>query len=547
LQWLVYLESEECERAQERNDQQTETDLLIRYIKYLAQLTTSASSFYVNVGLNRLLRSYSTSEVQQVYEFTTEHYPASEKYRKIKGRLMNQLAARFDGFINIRTSEYGELKFETCEDQKRWVSLVEECLEAFIPWSSRDTCLRGSAELRFGDPGAEVKHHSPPNHVDGIETNRCHWFMHSPCYGELARQLGLDPPEERLSVPQFQHKDSGVQDPDPSGARRKIAPLTEAEMQELRQRIDSSDAKRQLTLLQPLKIVAHGAVRARLDPLRDEKRQFEIHEGMKLLEVRTETAGSDLTLATHWIDYTEWNGIAAGEYTIALKDKRQLRFTIVPAALGTAQEGGATVVVESRSSSFLPAWSNFIGSYLQVRQNLPSYAFAFTLFLALGWLAATKNYRSKLAHQESTIEHLTAQIASQKTTVASAEQKPSQPAKIIATYFLASANPSLRGTDNPKEEVVTFAPGNSLVMLDLAVARGENGSYRATLSSFPDEQELFRENRLKPIQKRYGWVVEFALPSAHVRDRTHYLVTLEIPDSGGRMAPVTRFLFEVRK
>ncbi len=547
LQWLVYLESEESEKEQERNNRHTETDLVIRYIKYLVQLTTSASSFYVNVGLNRLLRNYSTPEVQQVYEFTTEHYPASEEYRKIKGRLMNQLATRFDGFVNIRTSEYRELKFETYENQKQWENLVEECLEAFTPWSSKEACLRGAGELKFGDPGAGVRHPHSPNHVDGIETNRCHWFMHSPCYGELASKLGLDPPAERLSVPQFQFKTGGGQDPDPSGSGRKIPPLTEAEMQALRQRIESSDAKRQQALLQPLKIVAHGAVCAHLNPLRNEKRQFEIHEGMKLLEVRTETAGSDLTLAAHWIDYTECNGIAAGEYTIALKDKRQLLFKIVPAAPGTAQEGGATVVVESRSSSFPLDWLNAVGSYMQLRRNVPAYAFASVLLIAIGWLAATVNYRGKLAHQQSTIEHLASQIASQKTAPPPAEQKHPQPATTIATYFLASATPSLRGTDNPEEPVVTFTPGDSLVMLDLGIAQPEHSFYRATLSSFPEEQELLREDLLRPIKKSDGWVVELALSSARVTDRTHYLVTVETLDRTGHVTPVTRVLFEVRK
>jgi hypothetical protein len=80
-----------------------------------------------------------------------------------------------------------------------------------------------------------------------------------------------------------------------------------------------------------VKIVAHGVVCARLDPARDEARQFEISEGTKLLEVQAEEAGVDLTLATHWIDYTECNGIATGEYTIALMDKRELVFNIVPA------------------------------------------------------------------------------------------------------------------------------------------------------------------------------------------------------------------------
>lgn len=547
LQWLVYLESEECEREQERNNQQTEMDLVIRYIKHLVQLTTGASSFYVNVGLNRLLRNYSTPEVQQVYEFTTEHYPASEEYRKVKGRLMNRLVARFDRFLKIRTSEYRELRFETYDDQKPWVSLVEECLEAFTPWSSREACLGRTVELTFGDPGSGVRHPSFPNHVDGVETNRCHWFMHSPCYGELAKKLGLDPPEQRLSVPQFQLNDSGGRGFDPSGAGRKSTPLTDAEMRALKDRIGSGEAKRQQALLQPLKIVAHGAVCARLDPVREEKRQFDIPEGTKLLEVRAEADGTELTLATHWIDYTEWNGIAAGEYTIALKNRRELIFKIIPAGSGTEQEGGATVVVESRSSSPLPAWLNVIGSFVRARQNLPGYAFAAVVLVALGWLAATANYRSKLADQQSTVEHMAAEIASQKTAIASQEQKPPQPAKIVATYFFASGNPTLRGTENPEERVVTFAPGDSLVMLNLAVTQGAHGSYRTTLSSFPEEQDLLSENSLKPAKRRNDWVVEFALPSTLVADKTHYLVTLAALDKGGRATPVSRVLFEVRK
>jgi hypothetical protein len=546
LQWLVYLESEECEKEQERNDQHSEVDLVIRYIKHLVQLTTGASSFYVNVGLNRLLRNYSTPEVQRVYEFITEHYPASEEYRKVKGRLMNRLAARFDDFLKIRTSEYRELRFETYEDQKTWVSLVEECLEVFTPWSTREACLRGPAELTFGDPGSGARHPNFPNHADGIETSRCHWFMHSPCYGELAKKLGLDPPEERLSVPQFVLDNNGGQGPDPSGDRRRVAPLTDAEMRALKDRIDSSGAKRQQASLHSVKIVAHGVVCARLDPARNETRQFEISEGTKLLEVRAQEAGVDLTLATHWIDYTECNGIATGEYTIALKEKRELVFNIAPAGSRTEQESGATVLVKSRSSSLLRAWFDGIDSYARVGQNLSEYAFATVVLIALGWLGASALYRSKLARQQKTVEHMAAEIASQKTASAAQQQKP-LPTDIVATFFLTSANPSLRGTENPEEPVVTFAPGASLVMLDLSVVEGKHGSYRASLSSFVEQHELLREDSLKPAKKRNDWVVEFALPSTLVADRTHYLITLEALDGTGRVTPVSRFWFEARK
>ncbi len=546
LQWLVYLESEECEREQERIGQHNEVDLVIRYIKHLVQLTTGASSFYVNVGLNRLLRNYSTPEVQQVYEFTTEHYPASEEYRKVKGRLMNHLAARFDPLLKIRTWEYRELRFETYEDQKPWVGLVEECLEVFTPWSTSESCLRGLIEINFGDPGSGVRHPRSASHVDGIESDRCHWFMHSPCYGELAKNLSLDPPEDRLSVPQFILNNGDGQGLNPSGSERKVSPLTDAEMRALKDKIDTGEAKRRESPLQPLKIVAHGVVCAHLDPVKDETRRFDIPDGTKLLEVRTEGTGSDLTLATHWIDYTEWGGIAAGEYTITLKDKRELVFEIVAAGSGTEQEGGASVVVESRSSSLLPAWFDAIGSFARVRQNLPRYAFATVVFVALGWLAATAVYRSKLAEQKSTVEHMAAEIASQQEAISSQGQEPTQP-KLVATYLFSSESPTLRGTDNPEERVVTFARGDSLVMLDLPVVRDEQGSYRAALSSFPEEQELLRENLLRPIKKGNNWVLELALPSALVADRTHYLITLETLDSADRTTPVSRFLFEVRK
>ena len=66
LQWLICLESEVREKEQELQGHPTEADMVVRYVKHLAQMTTVNSSFHVNVGFNRLLRNYSTPEVQQV-------------------------------------------------------------------------------------------------------------------------------------------------------------------------------------------------------------------------------------------------------------------------------------------------------------------------------------------------------------------------------------------------------------------------------------------------------------------------------------------------
>jgi hypothetical protein len=543
LQWLVYVESEHYEKEQERNDHQSETDMVIRYIKHLVQMTTGASSFYVNVGLNRLLRNYSTPEVQQFYEFITERYPAAEEYRKVKGRLLNQLAARFDGFIKVCTAQYRELRFESYEDQQRWMDLVDECLEAFTPWSSSRACLQGPIPAELGAVGTSLRRRILPSQVDGIETNRCHWFMHSPCYGELAKRLRLDPPEERLSVPKFFSKDAGS-GADSSAAGRKTVPLTPAEMQGLKERMASGEQRRQGTPLQPVKIVVHGVVCARLDPAQDETRQFAVLDGTQLLEVRTDVAGDDLLLATHWIDYTECNGMAAGEYRFALKSRRELTLKIVPANRGSAQEGGATIVVASRAS--LPLYVEFVSFFRVAPQNRLRYAFAAVVLMGLGWLGATLRDRSKLADEQSRVVKLLAEAARNTPTV-STEQMSSLSAPTIRTYSLASDDASLRGPGNPKEPVLTFPPREPLIRLNLSFAQAEHGSYRATLTPFVEDREIITENSLKPILKDGQWLVEFALPASLVADKTHYLIKLAPSNNNGRKRPVARFAFMVRK
>ena len=135
-----------------------------------------------------------------------------------------------------------------------------------------------------------------------------------------------------------------------------------------------------------------------------------------------------------------------------------------------------------------------------------------------------------------------------KQTV-SAESKPpgqEQNLPVIATYFLSSEIPTVRGTGNPQEPVVSFAPGDSLVTLNLLIPQS-TGLFRATLSSFVDQQEILRVNQLKQVKTDRGWVVSFPLPSSSVSSDTDYLITLSLQDKTGRATAVSRFLFMVRK
>lgn len=342
-------------------------------------------------------------------------------------------------------------------------------------------------------------------------------------------------------MPQFFLQNNNGQDSDFSTKDRKVSPLTDAEKRALRSRVESSELRRRQAPTPVLKIVAHGVVCAQFNPYRDEKKRFEVPDGTKLLEVRDEIGTADLTIATHWIDYTEWAGIAAREYTLSLAKGRELVFRMIPAAAEGDAEARAVVEVESRSRSSLLAFAG-IGLFSQLRDKFPQYALASALLVCLGWLAATAHYRTKLAQQASVIQR----ISQTETKPVNQEQTPPRSTPVIATYFLSSEIPSVRGTGNAQEPVVTFAPGESLVMLNLSIAQS-TGSFRATLSSFVDEQELLRQNQLTPVKTEKGWVVSVPLPPSSVTNNTDYLVTLAVLDHAGRATPVSRFIFKVRK
>lgn len=544
LQWLVCLESEVWEKEQESEGQPTEADMVVRYVKHLAQVTTGSSSFHVNVGFNRLLRNYSTPEVQQLYELATVRYPASEEYRKAKGKLLNQLTRRFERFLRVRTGQYGELQIETHEAHEHWFRLVEECLEVFAPWSARKSCLQDGSELRGVASRRSDRASGSAPMPDRLETNRCHWFMHSTCCGRLVEQLGFDPPRERLAVPRFLHHDGGDPGSHPASQERRTEPLSDDETRILHERTAAAAAQGQAIALLPMKIIAHGRVCATLDPRRDGRCRFEIPEGTRLLEIRSDAGDEARILATHWIDYGEDDQFLAGEYTLGLQGGRQLALNVIPGSQPDGQPGSrAFMMVESRSTSSLREALRLLGSWFGEPATLLRPALASFVFVAVGALVSSLYFESRLAQDRLVIGRMTQQEASQKVATAAVERAPKASVPAIARYAFRSEPSNLRGIGSPGEPVVTFAPGESVALLELPAGSDEHGAYRVTLSSFPQEQERLSETALKPVKREGQWVVEFALPAALVEADTHYLLALTRLDG----AEGRRYLFEVRK
>src|SRR5215470_14421987 len=142
LQRLIYIESEPYEIAQELTNGPNsagEEDLLIHFIKHVVRKTTKRNSFYVTLGLGRLLHSYTTAETMDIYNAVIQD-PERVKddfyFRSRKGALMEELKQRFGSLINIRHGPRGEERFEPNENPSHFVELVRECLSLFTPWNT---------------------------------------------------------------------------------------------------------------------------------------------------------------------------------------------------------------------------------------------------------------------------------------------------------------------------------------------------------------------------------------------------------------------------
>src|SRR5258706_7174472 len=206
LQRLVYVESELFERLIEGQRKSIhQDDLIIRYIKHLIRITTKHNSFYVTLGLCRLLYNYSTADTSEIYNLVLqdpERIRDDYYYRSRKKRLMQEIKDRFGGLVRTQRGLRGEERFEPQEDSQKYASLVKECLIRFTPWHSacalpKELDPKSSVIEQFlfkgGDPDKEHQ----------IEMNRIHTLIHPACLARLTAALGLATADERLELPAF--------------------------------------------------------------------------------------------------------------------------------------------------------------------------------------------------------------------------------------------------------------------------------------------------------------------------------------------------------
>jgi hypothetical protein len=310
LQRLVYVESEPYERQKERTaqvappgvhavgDPANEEDLLVYFIKHLVRITTKRNSFYVTLGVSRLLHSYSTLETMEIYNAVIgepERVKDDYYYRSRKAVLMHEMSQRFGQLIRACRQRRGEERFETQQGSSELRSLMRECLRMFTPWDTQCQVPRDFDPLKSVITSLTSKSSADENEV---EVNRIHAILHPDCFEKLVAAFGYNPPEERMELPRFFSEDTNDQSP----PRQRSAPteLNSDELAEISHLLTEQAARRRRSSPNAaIRVMVDGVERARLNPAEQSSISFSADEAAEIIEVKTADAHGELLLATY--------------------------------------------------------------------------------------------------------------------------------------------------------------------------------------------------------------------------------------------------------
>lgn len=357
LQRLVYVESEPYERERERRPHALrDEDLLVHFVKHLIRISIKRNSFYVALGVSRLLHNYSTNETMEIYNVVVqdpERVKDDYYYRSRKGRLLQEVKERFAEFVSVRRGSRGEERLQTADAPAEFAPLVAECLKQFSPW--RTPC---SIPRRYDPTTDEIPTLSSAHHgeEDRVEINRIHAVVHPDCYELLTTSLKLEPPALRLSVPRFNLPNGKNDMSRPNDKPRSPAPpLDGGEVEALRRLLSEQSARRRATPAVLLSVVVDKVERARLDPETSGSVSFAVGGRDELVEVRALEGDGWTLLATHLLGGEPGGGARPSKSEIILEGGQRLTFRLSPARAAANEDAQALMSVSYRETEWLRA------------------------------------------------------------------------------------------------------------------------------------------------------------------------------------------------
>jgi hypothetical protein len=517
LQWLIMFEAERYERAQEHLGKASLRSMVTWYIKHLVQVTTVLSSFYVNIGLTRLLRSYSTSDTQRAYEMLTGRFLGADEYRRAKAVLIDKMSHRFADLVNLTKVDRGHLRFETAHDQEPWAGLVDDCLKAFSPWSTEAVCSWFSA-VNGGDDNLTSMAGPGDGDRNELETRWCHIFIEPVCYSRLMEQLNLEPPGTKLALPRFAMPEKNNKNQD-NGRQPGCPPhLSDEDMEQIDRRLAATDTRRRNLNPRFVTVVIDNEERTRLDLTEKRRWQVEMKAGDCLIEIRGEDDGGQLVLATHLISYV--NNNFEFSKAIAMFKRARLKLQVTPGATQAQRPQCATLDLDYRPTHINTRFSIEWPELMKLRGRVRSYALAGLTVVLVAWAVAGAFY----AHRVSLLERQLHQ----------AHRNPQQlsptAARAVVSYALIPDERRLRGAESAGIPEISLQLQASAVSLELPISRTAKSGYSAELKTFAGDRTLMIQNFLQPSQKDTGWAVEIVIPADLLQPDVYYTVHLHTPD-----------------
>jgi len=513
LQWLIMSESEQYERTQERMGTPSPANMMIRYVKHLVQITTALSSFYVNVGVTRLLHNYSTSEAQRVYELLTSRYLGPDEYRRSKSVLMDRIGQRFTNFLNVTRTEHGELRFVTVEDVTRWAGLIDDCLRAFTPWSTQSNCIQfvNAAGIESANSGSSANQNEN-------EIRACHMLIEPDCYSRLIRELAFNLPHTKLAVPRFVMPEKQNKNDDDSLHPRHPVELAQQDVEDIQRRLAATDERRRNIKPSAVTVVIDGVEHARLSLEQRTEFQLGLEAGTSLIEIRAEDKSGGLLLATHVISYME-NEFEHSKATKSFNSGK-LTLEVTPTTVPKHRVARAILSLNYEPRfMFTRTWVAWRARRI-LRRAVRWYAMAAVVAALIGWGSARFFY----LHQIRSLEEELQKTQHDHTLSPSA-------ARAIVSYVLTRDDLRVRAMEGdgvPEISLRLHSPAISLELPLQAIPAAQ--SYTADLKTFAGDRTLMTQNFLQPVRTENGEAIEIVVPSDFLRAGDYYTVHLRSSD-----------------
>ncbi len=410
LQRLVFVESENFEKQNEATKKTSERNLLVYFIKHLVRISLKRNSFYVTLGISRILHNYGTNDAMEIYNIVVQDADRVHDdyyYRSRKGVLMKELKARFGELLEVVKVNRGEERFNHQTDTEKLSETAKDCLQFFTPWNS--SCAIPDKFNPFDDIIAPFHFDKQnPDAEHRIEVNRIHAALHPQCFARLTDALNLPAPKEKMEIPKFML--SNIQPNENNDDWRNPPNLEADELQTIKDLLAAQAESRRALSANLLRVVVDGNERAKINLEETDQVNFDLGDEAELIEVRVVEKDGEVILATHLLSFEDLeNGNQL--QSVLLEGGQKVSFNLQPTKDEYGEVVGINCGVEYAETELpkpLIVASENVGFSLSNWFNNLSWAFkpalAFGLILlamSIGWLF----YRQMIGANKQDVAH----------------------------------------------------------------------------------------------------------------------------------------------